>query len=75
MRTPTGAVWCKVMDKETFSDTAVANFMNDKFLPGHYEMETGFGLVMSEKIPRQCFSDFSNFYAGRKTCQPYYWVP
>jgi len=31
------------MDKETFSDTAVANFMNEKFVPVHYEMETGSG--------------------------------
>ena len=40
-------IWCKVMDKETFSDPAVANFMNEKFVPVHYEMETGFGMISS----------------------------
>lgn len=54
-------VWCKVMDKETFSDTAVANFMNEKFLPVHYEMETGFGITMAEKYRVNAFPTFLVF--------------
>src|SRR5208283_1272057 len=53
--------WCKVMDRETFSDTAVANFMNDKFVPVHYEMETGFGLIMSAKYRVNAFPTFLIF--------------
>ncbi len=41
--------WCKVMDRETFTDPVVINFMNDKFIPVRYEMETGFGAKMSAK--------------------------
>ncbi len=53
--------WCKVMDRETFSDTAVANFMNEKFVPVHYEMETGFGLIMSAKYRVNAFPTFLIF--------------
>lgn len=53
--------WCKVMDKETFSDTAVTKFMNEKFVPVQYEMETGFGLVMSEKYRVNAFPTFLIF--------------
>ncbi|HTR82575.1 MAG TPA: thioredoxin fold domain-containing protein [Bacteroidota bacterium] len=42
-------IWCKVMDRETFADSTVAKFMEEKFVPVRYEMETGFGLKMSEK--------------------------
>ena len=54
-------IWCKVMDKETFSDTAVANFMNEKFVPVHYEMETGFGMMMSAKYRVNGFPTFLIF--------------
>ncbi len=54
-------VWCKVMDKETFSDSAVANFMNEKFVPVHYEMETGFGMMMSAKYRVNAFPTFLIF--------------
>ncbi|MGA9407608.1 MAG: DUF255 domain-containing protein, partial [Bacteroidota bacterium] len=54
-------IWCKVMDKETFSDTAVANFMNEKFIPVHYEMETGFGITMSAKYRVNAFPTFLIF--------------
>jgi thioredoxin-related protein len=59
-------VWCKVMDKETFSDSAVAKFMNEKFLPVKYEMETGFGLVMSEKYRVNGFPTFLIFTTDGK---------
>jgi thioredoxin-related protein len=58
--------WCKVMDKETFSDTAVANFMNAKFVPVHYEMETGFGLIMSAKYRVSAFPTFLIFTSDGK---------
>jgi len=53
--------WCKVMDKETFSDTSVANFISKKFVPVHYEMETGFGLTMSEKYRVNAFPTYLIF--------------
>lgn len=31
--------WCKVMDKETFMDTSVTNFINANFIPTKREME------------------------------------
>lgn len=31
--------WCKVMDKETFTDTSVSNMINQKFIPARREME------------------------------------
>lgn len=31
--------WCKVMDKETFTDTSVASMINTKFIPARREME------------------------------------
>jgi len=53
--------WCKVMDRETFSDPVVANFMNDKFIPVQYEMETGFGAKMSAKYRVNGFPTFLIF--------------
>lgn len=53
--------WCKVMDKETFSDSAVAKFMNEKFVPVKYEMETGFGAAMSAKYRVNAFPTFLIF--------------
>jgi thioredoxin-related protein len=31
--------WCKVMDKETFTDTSVSNLLNSRFVPAKREME------------------------------------
>lgn len=31
--------WCKVMDKETFTDTSVSNLINSRFIPAKREME------------------------------------
>jgi thioredoxin-related protein len=31
--------WCKVMDKETFTDTSVSNLVNSRFIPMKREME------------------------------------
>jgi len=53
--------WCKVMDRETFADSAVANFMNEKFVPVRYEMETGFGARMAAKYRVNGFPTFLIF--------------
>ncbi len=53
--------WCKVMDKETFSDSAIAKFMNEKFVSVKYEMETGFGASMSAKYRVNAFPTFLIF--------------
>ena len=53
--------WCKVMDRETFSDTVVADFLNEKFIPVQYEMETGFGSKMSAKYHVSGFPTFLIF--------------
>lgn len=53
--------WCRVMDKETFSDSSVANIMNEKFVPVKYEMETGFGAAMSAKYRVNAFPTFLIF--------------
>ncbi|MFA6541803.1 MAG: DUF255 domain-containing protein, partial [Bacteroidota bacterium] len=54
-------VWCKVMDKETFSDPVVADFMNKNFINVRYEMETGFGITMSAKYRVNAFPTFLIF--------------
>lgn len=59
-------VWCKVMDKETFSDSAVAEFMNSHFMNVRYEMETGFGITMSAKYRVNAFPTFLIFSAEGK---------
>lgn len=56
-------VWCKVMDKETFSDSVVADFMNSHFVNVRYEMETGFGITMSAKYRVNAFPTFLIFSA------------
>jgi thioredoxin-related protein len=53
--------WCKVMDRETFSDSVVANFVNDRFIPVEYEMETGFGATMAAKYRVNGFPTFLIF--------------
>lgn len=41
--------WCKVMDKQTFPDKAVAEFMNQNFVALKMEMETDFGVTLAMK--------------------------
>jgi len=52
--------WCKVLDKETFTDKQVIDFVNANFIPVKYEMETGFGQTLAMKyrvrgFPSQLF--------------------
>lgn len=53
--------WCKVMDKQTFPDPAVAEFMNQNFVPLKMEMETGFGITLSMKYRVTGFPTFLVF--------------
>jgi len=55
--------WCKVMDKETFTDPAVAEVMNRNFVNVRYEMETGFGMRMAAKYRVSGFPTFLVFTA------------
>jgi thioredoxin-related protein len=41
--------WCKVMDKQTFTDKTVGNFMNTNFIAVRYDMEKDFGLKLAMK--------------------------
>lgn len=52
--------WCKVMDKETFTNSEVIDFLKQNFLPVKYEMEQDFGKVLAMKyrvwaFPSQLF--------------------
>jgi len=41
--------WCKVMDRETFADSATGVFINERFVSGKTDMESGFGIDMAMK--------------------------
>jgi len=41
--------WCKVMDKETFTDQAIADYLNKEFVPLKMDMEKGFGIQVALK--------------------------
>ena len=52
--------WCKVMDKETFTNKEVIEFMNANFIATKIEMETGEGMKLAMKyrvrgFPTQLF--------------------
>ncbi len=53
--------WCKVMDKETFSDEKVAAFMNANFVNVKMEMETGEGIDVAMKYRISAFPTFKVF--------------
>jgi thioredoxin-related protein len=53
--------WCKVMDKETFSDPDVATFMNANFVNVKMEMETGEGIDVAMKYRISSFPTFKVF--------------
>lgn len=53
--------WCKVMDKETFSDPTVAAFMNANFVNVKMEMETGEGIDVAMKNRITVFPTFKVF--------------
>lgn len=53
--------WCKVMDKETFSDAKVAEVMNASFVCVKMEMETGEGVDVAMKYRISSFPTFVFF--------------
>lgn len=53
--------WCKVMDQKTFTDAAVADVMNTKFVNVKIEMETGFGIDVAMKYRISSFPQFLIF--------------
>ncbi len=53
--------WCKVMDRETFSDSAVAAVMNASFVNVKMEMETGQGIDVAMKYRISGFPTFVVF--------------
>lgn len=42
--------WCKVMDKETFTDPAVAAVVNERFVPVKINFEEGVGIDLAMKF-------------------------
>jgi len=42
--------WCKVMDKKTFTDPAVIDFMNEHFVPVKIDFEDSLGIVLGMKF-------------------------
>jgi thioredoxin-related protein len=42
--------WCKVMDKEMFTDPDLAAFINDNFIPLKIDFEDSLGIVLSMKF-------------------------
>lgn len=53
--------WCKVMDKQTFTDSSVIEFMTKNFVPLKMEMETGFGITLAMKYRVTGFPTFLVF--------------
>jgi len=47
--------WCKVMDKETFTDEAIAAYLNEEFIPIKVDMENGFGIKAAMKYRVNAF--------------------
>jgi len=56
--------WCKVMDKETFSDPRVAEIMNASFVCVKMEMETGEGVDVAMKYRISSYPTFMFFTSG-----------
>lgn len=60
--------WCKVMDKETFSNTDVAKVMNEAFVCVKMDMETGEGIDVAMKYRISSYPYFMVFSKeGRPT--------
>lgn len=47
--------WCKVMDKETFTDKAIADYLNEEFVAIKVDMEKGFGTSVAMKFRVRAF--------------------
>ncbi|HLP22402.1 MAG TPA: DUF255 domain-containing protein [Chitinophagales bacterium] len=53
--------WCKVMDKQTFPDKAVVDFMNANFVSLKLEMEHNYGVDVAMKYRVRSFPSFLVF--------------
>lgn len=42
--------WCKVMDREMFTDSLVASFINDHYVPVKIDFEDSVGVLMARKF-------------------------
>ncbi|MCX6258524.1 MAG: DUF255 domain-containing protein, partial [Bacteroidia bacterium] len=50
--------WCKKMDSDVYTDTAVGKFMNSHFIPVKMDMEQGFGKRLAMKYHVRSFPTF-----------------
>ncbi len=62
--------WCKVMDRETFSNAEVGNYINERFVSTKVDMEVGFGVLLAMKYrvsfyPQYLFFDGEGHIIGR----------
>lgn len=62
--------WCKVMDRETFADSATGAYINERFVSSKMDMETGFGMAMAMKhrvsqYPQYLFFDGTGHLIAR----------
>jgi len=53
--------WCKVMDKETFTDKNIAAYMNEHFIAAKIDMEKDYGINLSMKYRVTAFPSFIIF--------------
>ncbi len=54
-------IWCKTMDKETFTDKSVAEMMNKNFVCAKIDMEKGTGMTLAMKYGVSGFPTFLVF--------------
>lgn len=62
--------WCKIMDRETFSDSLVGIYVNERFVSTKVNMELGFGIDLAMKYrvsfyPQYLFFDGEGHLIGR----------
>lgn len=62
--------WCKVMDRETFSDPVAGTFVNERLITTKINMEEGFGIDLAMKYrvssyPQYLFFDSDGNLIGR----------
>lgn len=62
--------WCRTMDAQTFADSTVGLFFDDRLVAAKYDMETGFGVDLAMKYrvsdyPHFLFFDGSGHLVGR----------
>src|SRR5690554_5782618 len=53
--------WCKVMDRETFSQERVGEYVNRKFVATKIDMERGFGVKLAMKYRVRSYPQYLIF--------------